>query len=185
MITFLLALILLSPMHSCRYYYEVQNSNKVTQEGMKVYRALDKYLILHQGDSAWHINTEGLADNSFSGTLSALPANRYKFLTTKPVGGTRYRNTKKHEESYVLDEVHLYMQDSHVPNSHPVDNMPIAYSSIQKVEVYVKDKGKTRASWMIPSIVGAVLLVGIPVLIVGISINQDGIGGGGISFSSK
>jgi hypothetical protein len=172
----LLVLFFLGPLQGCMYYYKVQTANKVTSQGIKVYNSLDKYLILHQGDSAWHLSALGIADNSISGKLSVLPENRYKFQTTKPTGGTRYRNTKKYNESIVLDEVHLYMQDSVVPTLHSGNTILIAYSSIQKAEIYVKDKGKTTASWLIPAIGGPILLVGIPALIIGISINQGGLG---------
>ncbi|MGA2823500.1 MAG: hypothetical protein ABSE72_08250 [Bacteroidales bacterium] len=179
-----LALLFLSLLQGCMYYYKVQTANKVTSQGFKVYNSLDKYFILHQGDSAWQLSKVGITDNTLTGDLTVLPGNRYKFRTTKPTGGNRYKNTKKNDESYVLDEVHLYLQDSLVPKQHPGNNIPIAFSSIKKAEVYKKAKGRTNASWLIPSIGGPVLVGGILGAIIGISINQNGIGGG-ISMSGK
>jgi hypothetical protein len=173
-----LAVIFLILIQGCMYYYKVQTANKVNSNGFKVYTALDKYIILHQGDSAWHLSGIGFTDNVITGNLSVLPADRYKFRTTKPKGGTRYKDTKKNNEYIVLDEVHLYMKDSLVPMLHPGNSILISCSSVKSAEIYIKDQRKTRDSWLLPAIGGSLLGFGVLGVIV---ISASGSRGGGAS----
>lgn len=84
-----------------------------------------------------------------------MPENRHKFQTTKPKGGNRYI---KKSESYILEEVHLYVSDSLVSQKPDTGSFQIAFSQIQHAEVYVKARGRTNASWLIPGIGGPVIV---------------------------
>jgi hypothetical protein len=147
----LLALIFLCSFQGCRYYYKVQTVNRVTPHDIKKFDSLNKYLILHQGDSAWHLSEPGIADNTLSGNLSVLPKNHLKYKTTKTHGGNRYIKRKAPYEGCVIGEVHLYLQDSVSPKISPGDSIRIALSNIGRAEVYKKAKGRTTASWLIPA----------------------------------
>ena len=153
-----LALIFLGPFQSCNYY-KVQTISRVTPQEIRKYDSLNKYFILHQGDSAWHLDRIAVKENSFAGEVGVLPEYRYMFLKTNPKGGNRYRSTKKHDESYVLDEVHLYVKDSVVPKMRAGDNISLDCSAVGKAEVYKKASGRTTASWVVP-IVAPIVIIG-------------------------
>jgi hypothetical protein len=157
-----LILILLSFINGCMFYYKVQTVDTVTPQAIQKFDSLNKYLILHQGSSAWHLSNPGITDNMLSGDLLVLPENRWKFLTTDKKGGNRYINSGKYNESYVLDEVHLYVMDSIVPSLLTYDNIRIAFSTIKKAEIYLKAKGRTNASWLIP-------MFGVPAVAIGLT----------------
>ncbi len=143
----------------CMSYYKVQRENQVSKNTFDKFNFQKKYLIVHSDDFAWHIADQKISPEAISGMLTVLPANRYNYTSTKIVGGTRYKNTVKHDESYVLDEVHLYLNGTQFPGIKTGNNIAIPYSEIIKTEVYTKDKGKTNASWLIPGI-------GIPVVVI-------------------
>ncbi len=159
-IRFAIALLLLCSLQGCMFYYKVQPVSKVTPQDVKKFDSLNKYIILHQRDKAWHLTKPLVSDNTLSGKLSVLPENRYKFQTTKPTGGNRYKNSRIPNESYVLEEVHIYVSDSVVPENYDGGSIKIAFSKIQNAEIYVKAKGRTTASWLVPALGGAVFVGG-------------------------
>lgn len=158
-----MAFLLLGSLQGCMFYYKVQTVSQVTPSEVKKYDSLNKYIILHQRDKAWHLSQTLISDSTLYGKLSVLPENRYKFLTTKPNQGNRYVKNENSNESYVLDEVHLYIPDSVVSEKYDSGSIKMAFSKIQNAEVYVKAKGRTSASWLVPAIGGTVLVGGIVV----------------------
>jgi hypothetical protein len=158
----------LSSLQGCMYYYKVQTVRPVTAITVREYDSLNKYLILHQGDSAMHISNLWIEENTLSGNLSVVPGNRLKYKNTDTTKGNRYRNTNAHNETYVLKEVHLYVVDSLVPNLFSSDRIRLDYSKIDKAEVYKKDKGRTAVSWALP-IASPFVLVGVILGIIAIS----------------
>jgi hypothetical protein len=166
-----IALLLLCSLQGCKYYYKVQPVSKVTHQEVKKFDSLDKYIILHQRDKAWHFSKTIISKDTLYGELSVLPENRYKFLTTKPTGGNRYIKNFDPNESYVLEEVHVYLSDSVVPEKYDSGNIKIAFSKIQNAEVYVKAKGRTNASWLVPAI-GVPVIAGGIVAIIAVSLSH-------------
>ncbi len=156
-----IALLFLGSLQGCMFYYKVQPVNRVTPLEVKKYDSLNKYIILHQRDKAWHFSQPLISENTLYGKLSVLPENRYKFQTTKPRGGNRYIKNKDPYESYVLEEVHLYLSDSVVPVKYDSGSIKIAFSKIQNAEIYVKAKGRTSASWLVPAFVGSAVGGGV------------------------
>jgi len=149
-----LSLMILCSLQGCKYYYKVQTVSPVAQKEVETFTSDHKYIILHQRDNAWHLSQPMISENTLYASLSELPGNRYKFQTTKPKGGNRYI---KNTESYVLQEVHLYIADSADTVKSYIGSVQIPLSEFQHAEVYVKDKGRTNASWLVPGIGGAVL----------------------------
>ncbi len=161
-----IALIFLGPLQGCMFYYKVQTVNKVTSEEIKTYDSLKKYIIVHQGDSAWHLDKIAIKENSFAGEVAVLPYYRHKFDTTDPRGGNRYHNTKNNSERYVLEEVHLYLKDSIVPKMRAGDYISLDVSTVRKSEVYTKANGRTAASWAIPAVTPLLVIGGIITIVV-------------------
>ena len=156
-----IALLFLSSLQGCMFYYKVQPIKSVTPNDIKTFDTQNKYIILHQRDKAWHFSQPLISENTLYGKLSVLPENRYKFQTTKPRGGNRYIKNKDPYESYVLEEVHLYLSDSVVPVKYDSGSIKIAFSKIQNAEIYVKAKGRTSASWLVPAFVGSAVGGGV------------------------
>ena len=171
-----LAMFLLSALQGCMFYYKVQTVNPVTFDAIKQYDSLKKYLILHQRDNALHISVLNITDSSLFGYLSVLPSTSLQYKTTKPHGGNRYRKDYEYSESYVLKQVHFYLQDSLVPIFKTYDRIKILYSAIKKAEVYNEAKVLTTASWVIPIIVSTVpaILLLRAIVISNMSFNLDG-----------
>jgi len=148
------SLMILCSLQGCKYYYKVQTVSPVAQKEVETFTSGHKYIILHQRDNAWHLSQPLISENTLYASLSELPGNRYKFQTTKPKGGNRYI---KKTESYVLEEVHLYVTDSLATVKPYIGNVQVPLSAIRQAEVYVKAGGRTTASWLVPGIGGAVL----------------------------
>ena len=168
-IAFAFSLAVLCSLQGCMYYYKVQAVSPVGQPEIKTFTTFDKYLILHQREKAWHLSQPMISGTTLYGKLSALPENRYKFQTTKPKGGNKYI---KKSESYILEEVHLYVSDSLVPQKPDTGSFQIAFSQIQHAEVYIKAQGRTTASWLIPGIGGPVLAGCAVAAIIGASLSN-------------
>lgn len=160
------ALLLLFLLQGCRYYYKVETVSKVTFREINKYDSLNKYFIVHHRDKAWHFSGLILSNDTLYGKKSILPQNRYKFETTRPSTGNRYHNTKRHNEKYVLEEVHLYLKDSFSAAVTDSGDIKIAVSAIQNAEVYVKAKGRTTASWLIPAF--SVPIIGVLAVFIGL-----------------
>jgi hypothetical protein len=171
-----MAFLILGSLQSCMFYYKVQPLKPVTQNDIKTFDSQSKYIILHQRDKAWHFSQPLISDSTLYGKLSVLPENRYKFLTTKPTKGNRYIKNKKPNEMNVLEEVHLYVSDSVLQEQFDSGSIKITFSKIQNAEVYVKAKGRTNASWLVPGIGGPILVAGIVGAIIATDINQNGFG---------
>ena len=157
-------------MHGCKFYYKVQTVKPVVTDSFIQYDSLNKYLILHQGDSVWHLSKYEVRGNILSGKLEALPYYRLDYQTTDPDKFNQY----KHENQInVLHQVHFYIQDSIPPKFHAGDDIYIALSSLNKAEVYQKAKGKTAVSWLWPLspliLLGAFITVGALMGIGGVS----------------
>jgi hypothetical protein len=155
----------------CMYYYKIQTVRPVAANTFKQYDSLNKYLILHLKDTAWHLSVMNIKDIELFGKLSTLPDYRMKYKTTKPNAWNRYKRMEVQDENYVLEEVHLYLQDSLFSEVYAGDAINLQYSAISKVDVYIKDKGKTTASWLIPAFGVPVLGLIILILIAGASMS--------------
>lgn len=158
----LIAGLMLSSMHGCMYYYKVHTVKNITPREIKNLDSLFKYLILHQGDSAWHIENMGISNSQVSGILSVLPANHFKFRNTNPEKANRYRYTNKHNETYVLNEAHIYLSnDTLIPVFGTGNKIGFDCSTIKKIEIYYKARGMTTASWVLP----VVLPLSFPIIL--------------------
>jgi hypothetical protein len=142
--------IFMSIFQGCMYYYKVQTVTRVSPENINTGDSLNKFLILHQGNSAWRISNPDIAQNMLSGNLSVLPNNCQQYKTNHPNGSNRY---KRDDRILVLDQVHLYLQDSLVPEFKTGDHVKIDFSAFSKAERYIKAKGRTAASWVVPAVV--------------------------------
>ena len=174
----LFPIIILGSLQSCMFFYKVQTVHNITYHEIRQYDSLNKYIILHQEDTAWLLSVIEYDKNRIIGKISLLPHDHMKYKTTDPKKANRYikgdKNikSKKPPETVVLDEVHIYINDTLIINHSNDDIVNIPLSGIIKVEIYQKAKGKTTLSWIIP-IAGGIILTGGLIAIIWVLISQS------------
>jgi hypothetical protein len=143
------------------YYYKAAVVNPVSSKEMVGYNTSGKYFILHQGSEAYQLSGVIISNEILNGNLTILPENRYKFRTTRTDKSNRYRNSTYRDETYVLNEVHLYLTDSVTRKLTAGTSVRLGMTEIARAEEYQKNKGKTSASWILPpaSVIGLLILM--------------------------
>jgi hypothetical protein len=154
-------IILAVALTGCKFYYQVETVKPVAQQQIHAYKTSGKYLIVHQGNQAWNLVNPGCSAEHLSGVLSTLPADHMKYKATNPNTPNRYLRNRDHPEMGVLEEVHLYVNDYYAPWFATGDSIRISYANLNRAEVYVKDKGKTTSSWVVPALVTPIVVVGV------------------------
>ena len=153
-----LMLMLLVFIQGCRYY-KVQTLKTVTPKDMKKFDSLHKYIIVHQGASAWHLTNLGYNNEQVSGHLAMLPEEHLKYQTTDTKSSNKYEKSDMHNGANVLSEVHLYIGNITVPVFAEGDSVQIAYSSFARGEVYRKDNSTTAVAVAVPLALAGVTLI--------------------------
>jgi hypothetical protein len=161
-----MAVISLHFLTGCSYYFKVETKTRVTAEDIRWADFDHKYMILHHGATALNLSKPEITDNMVSGNLSMLPNSRLQYKSTDPGRANRY---KKVDIDLIMDQVHVYLQDSILSEIQNGDNIKFDVSAIGKMETYQKAKGRTTASWVIPAIGGTVLAAAGVVIIVALT----------------
>jgi hypothetical protein len=158
-------LLFLSFFQGCMYYYKVKTVATVAPQNIKTCDSLNKLLVLHQKNSAWQLSGYASEGNMLTGKLSLLPSNCQQYKTTHAKGGNKYRRA---DRILVLNQVHLYVNDSVVPTLNTGDEIKIDFSAIRKAEAYVKAKGRTTTSWVVPIAIGTVAVTAVTIGVVAV-----------------
>jgi hypothetical protein len=142
----------------CQFYYKVNRIQPVSNEAVGQ-ATLNKYVILHQGNEAWHLSNVTLDNdkNELLGTIESLPSDHYFYTKTKVPGANKY---KPHYQNPTI-EVHIYVVEHAIKNE---VQAVVPLSAIEKIDVYEPDKGSTAASFIfggIGIVVGAMVIVGV------------------------
>ena len=146
----------MSMMNGC-YYFKVTKSAEPPRDVISKMQEKQKFIILHLDDKAWQFINITVNDESIEGTLSELAGhNRYK--SVNPDHSNRYLKRASSDESYVLDEVHIYVSGYSEKESGKI-SLPI--KDIQKIEVYDKDTGATTASWIFSALGVTIGVLGV------------------------
>jgi hypothetical protein len=152
-------LFLFSVPTSCfHYYYKAQKEPYFSAEKFTELKNQNKFFILHSGKLAYELSNSSVDSSYLNGIPKLLPTSRDGYLNTKPTGVTRYKKRKKADQSYILEEVHIYAYYPVISNL----RVKIPLKDIYNVEIYQPAKGATATS-MIGGIVGiatSALLVG-------------------------
>jgi len=157
---------LIMGLNSCMYYFKTRKVEVTDRESSQRVRQGGKYIIVHQGDSALNLTSCIEDDSSLYGTLNPVSEDHMKYLTTSPnpPKGNRYRKNAGHNESALLDEIHIYLKPGTLTDFSCWKSVSIPYTSIVNVELYVKDRARTNLSWLVPGIGGG--LIGGSIVIV-------------------
>ncbi len=143
-IAFLLILATMNLTHSC-YYFKVNTKQNPAPETIANLEEQGKNFILHFNDKIWKLNNVALTDKNLSGEVSETGD-----FNSRPVVNTqkpnRYYKKANLNQSYLLKEVHLYVDEL---IQYENNKITIPSSSISKIEIYDKDTATTTGSWIL------------------------------------
>lgn len=152
----LLAVTLIFSSLGCKQYYRVSKVNSVSARDIASYIANNKFIVIHQNNSARRLFNPDLSENILYGSLINLNANNLKYKTTKSEGKNRYRKTINIDESEVLNEVHLFLSGPLIENFEKASLVKIPLSEIVFADIYHKDKKATLISWGGTALLGTI-----------------------------
>jgi hypothetical protein len=165
--SFLLILVFLNLTTGC-YYYKVNTKTELIPEDIRWEDFNKKYFILHYGDSAWQMSNISVDTSSLYCSISALPDNHKMYLKTDPEKPNKFIKGETGYEGDVLNEVHLYTSDLLQKND---SNISAGFSSLERIEIYSFDAGKSRAVRALPIVIplgaatAALIIIGIIALL--------------------
>jgi len=112
------------------HYYKADSIQPVNNEAISKIQ-LNKYIILHQGNSVWHLNnvTVDNEKNALVGTAESLAADHYFYLNTKVPGANRYKPSTQNP----VIEVHIYTEEHATKNG---VEFVVPMSAINKIDLY-------------------------------------------------
>ncbi len=150
---------------SCSTYYKTSLAGPATSTGFDELKKNNRYFILRSGTEAFTMNNISFStDNKIMRcTLDSLPQYEHRLHLSKGHNGKmKYNKSTEEDESVVLNEVHVYVDNMGIiaagPYTLPVDR-------IQKIEVLEKDITKTAKSKALGVVLGVsgslVVLIGI------------------------
>ena len=155
--SFLLILVFLNLTTGC-YYYKVNTKTELVPEDVRWENFNDKYLIVHAGDSAWHMSNISIDANSLYCSISAMPDNHKMYLKTNPEKSNRFIKGEVGYEGDVINEVHLYTSGQVMITD---TSLSADFSSLEKMEVYSYNPKRTGTSIVVPILIvlGAATIV--------------------------
>ena len=139
-------------------YYRVKPLEPLTHEAaMEQVRKAEKYLILHQGEQAWHFHNVSIDEVSqeMTGEIESLPADHFYYKTAKHKRPNRYKFDRDKNKSPTR-EVHIYTS---VPAGEENSRITVPFATIDKLEVYDPDHLTSFAS-----VLGITAAVGVVVV---------------------
>ena len=161
-LSILLVLASLNTLGGC-YYYKVVTIEDPPPEVIIAQQDEEKFFILHSGDQARKFSDIRVSDDTVVGEIAHLQGHEY-YKTNPREYVNRYRVSQSPEkdEREVINEVHITISEF---NAEEGNEISIPVEKIEKIEIYERDTGTTRASWAISGLgVFALLYVAIGVI---------------------
>jgi hypothetical protein len=140
-ISWMLIISILNLSVGCIHYFKVTDAQGPVDENLIDLKNQKKVFILHSGEETWPLYNLDVSQDSLNGRMY----NNYISFLDKPVK-KRSNRYNPYKQSHILYEVHLHSSDIDRSN---YPNISIPLSSIQKVELYEKDKAATNISWVL------------------------------------
>jgi hypothetical protein len=160
-LTFLLVIAVLNLTQGCNYFKAVRSSAPVPSETLDQLNYEGKSFVLHYGGKKWAFSEVILRNDSISGKLKSYP---YMPVTkeVKPGKPQRYVVGKRNDQRYLLNEVHLYLNEYADTGQ---DRIKFPVSAVEKVDVYDRDTAMTVGSWFL-GIAGGIALAYLTLAII-------------------
>jgi len=148
----IIAFVILLSLQSCMNYYKISKAPENTSTPEKTIETnvnRQRYFILRNGDSAYHMDNVKNFNDSLICSLETLPTEHRLHLKNGRSGNMRFKKYKP--EAVVLTEVHIY----EIPDNNAKQGIDytLMYNKIQKIEVLEKNKSRTTRSYIIGGIV--------------------------------
>ena len=156
----ILACALLNLTGGCYNYFKVRSSEKPTSESITSMVDAGKTIIIHFADKKWVLTDIQINNNNLSGNIEDYQMSP----TLKPIKAdkpNRYMTRPSMNQRYLLNEVHLYLDEFTKKGDNQVF---IPVSSISKIEIYDKDTASTVGSYFIGGVgfaASAILILGV------------------------
>ena len=137
-------------------YYKVITETDIPSEKYSEMEQNKKYMILHYQNKVWHLTDIKIEDSvMLVGKILTLPPEHSKYKETNPEKNNLYKKTRKNDESGVINEVHIYVSEINIDNN---SNISVPIKSIEKIEIYKKNKTAIFFSWFFTSLALAAIL---------------------------
>lgn len=156
----ILACALLNLTGGCYNYFRIRSSEKPTSEAITPLVDAGKTIIIHFNEKKWLLNDIQINNNIISGSIE-----EYQKTPTirplKPNGPNRYLTRASQNQRYLLNEVHLYLDEFAKTENNQVS---IPVSSITKIDIYDKDTASTVGSYFLGGVgitSGAILVLAV------------------------
>lgn len=150
---------------SCNSYFKVNSSTSPTSETIAGMNDNGKTIIVHFNQKKWLLKSIEVKNNTVKGLLT-----EYKMPPTlkpiRPDKPNRYLTRLSMDQRYLLNEVHLYLNEYADLGKNWVS---IPVSSISKIEIYDKDTAATVGSFFLGSLGIAAGAFAIIVIIVALT----------------
>ncbi len=156
--TYFLLFFLLLLFSGCFHnYYKVVEKKTPDESDLKVMQSANKFVVLHSDDHLWYITDVKIANGNLSGVLLKIDPVKYDFIYPYHSGSNRYLRNKKVDQSHIVNEIHIFVNKSLALK----DSVKIPVESINKIDIYDKNRAATIASYTISTIgvVTAAILV--------------------------
>jgi hypothetical protein len=162
-VAIILAVVTLNLTQGC-YYFKVNTHSQPSTAMVAGLEYQGKNFILHFNEKTLRLTNVELQDNTISGQITEVP-HSFANYQVNPNKANRYYKKASFNQSYLLNEVHLYV-DEYADMGNNRISVPV--SSVSKVEIYDKDTAATTGSWVLGTlgvIAGVYLILAILVLI--------------------
>jgi hypothetical protein len=149
---------LIATQFACMNYYKISKSpqNNSTPD-TTIQANLNRYFILRNGDSAYHMNNISNYKDLLTCKLEALPTEHSLHLRHGINGNMRFKKYKT--DSVVLKEVHIYQKKD--PDANTGNDYTLMYNKIERIEVLEKNKTRTTISYVLGGIAIIAPIVGL------------------------
>ncbi|MGI8582457.1 MAG: hypothetical protein ACR2KX_09680 [Chitinophagaceae bacterium] len=145
-------------------FYKPTSRNTVDNTLLTTLKNSDKYFIVHLKDGNYALKNLSVNNNLIDADVEPVATEHTIYLKTpNPQSSPRY---KKKDQSYVLNEVHMYAEQENIMGK---THLSIPLASITRIDVYEKDKSKTSSNHTI-SIIGATIGGAFAILMIAFAI---------------
>ncbi|HEY3371494.1 MAG TPA: hypothetical protein VGK10_11630 [Prolixibacteraceae bacterium] len=144
----------------CNSFFKVKSSKRPPSETITQLNNAKKTIIVHFDEMKWLLTDVKVENDTVKGML-----NEYKkaptFKPVKPDKPNRYLTRATNNQRYLLNEVHLYLDEMIEPTNNRV---LIPVSAINKVDIYDPDTAATVGSYFISGLgitAGTILVLAV------------------------
>ena len=143
-IAIILAVATMNVTQGC-YYFKVNTRYKPQSELVSGLDQQQKDFILHFNEKTFGLVDVELDNQTLYGEMKELDSRTYN-IKVKPTGPNRYIKKASNNQSYLLNEVHLYAGEyTDLGNQ----RISVPVSAIEKIEIYDRDTATTVGTWIL------------------------------------